>query len=232
MRRLILLGALAGPVLRAVRRGPLVGACGVGLAIVAVPAAADAVLRPDDLVLLLRLAALCLAVGVAFVLDDPAKPSTATTPVPAWAGGAVRATGGLIATAAGWAATVAVTLAGAQDGAGEALPVGDLTLEAAAAAVLALAFAVLGWARTPRGVAGTVAAPALIVAAAAATLLRQRLTLLAPVNDPAGWAAAHRRWTVLLVAAGAVTVTGLVLGALPPRTVRVRRRETRGARLR
>ncbi|MFJ8582901.1 hypothetical protein [Micromonospora sp. NPDC093277] len=224
MRRLILLGALVGPVLRAVRRGPLLGAGSVGLAIVAVPAALGTVLRPDDLAALLRLTALCLAVGVAFVLDDPAKPSTATTPVPAWAGGAVRATAGLLAAAVGWAAAVAVTLAGAQEGNGEALPVRDLTLEATAAAVLALAFAVLGWARAPRGVCGPVAAPALLVAAAALALLPQRLAILASVDDPAGWAAAHRRFAVLLVAAGAVAVAGLALGTLPPRTVRVRRR--------
>ena len=228
--RLNLLGALVRPVLQAMRRGPLLGAGCVGLAIVAVPAALDTVLRPDNLATLLRLVALCLAVGVAFVLDDPAKPSTATTPVPAWAAGAIRATAGLLTAAAGWTAAVALTLAGAQEGTGEALPVRDLTLEAAAAAVLAVAFAGLGWARAPRGVSGTVAAPALLVAAAALALLPQRLALLASVEDPAGWAAAHRRFAVLLVAAGAVAVVGLALGALPPRTVRVRRRDISATR--
>jgi hypothetical protein len=221
--RLSLIGPLARPVVRAVRRGALLGAGGAGLAMVAVPAALNTVLQTENLVVLLRLAALCLAVGAAFTLDDPAKPTTATTPVPAWLGGAIRAVAGLLGAGAGWAAAVAITLAGAQEGTGKALPLAGLTLEAATLAVLGLAFAALGWARSPRGVVGAVAAPALLVAAAVAASLPRHLTLLAPVGDAAGWAAAHRRWAVLLAAAAVVAVAGLALGTLPPRTVRVRR---------
>src|SRR5689334_9939865 len=101
-----------------------------GLAIVSVPAAMTVTLTPDNLATLLRLATACAAVGLAFLYDDPAKPTTATAPAPAWHGVAIRTAAGVAVLAAWWAAALAITVAGAQDGTGDLLQLRALTLEA------------------------------------------------------------------------------------------------------
>ncbi|WP_327008322.1 hypothetical protein OHA72_14330 [Dactylosporangium sp. NBC_01737] len=118
MRRL----ALAWPTLRAARRAPLLGAMAAGLAIVAVPAALPVTFTADNLAVLLRLGMACAAVGLAFLFDDPAKPTIATAPVPAWQGIAVRTVVAATAMTAWWAAAIGVTLAGAEGDTADPLP--------------------------------------------------------------------------------------------------------------
>lgn len=200
--------AVAGPTARAARRAPFLAAAGAGLAIVAVPAAMSVTLAPDNLAMLLRFAVVSIAVGVVFLLDDPAKPTTAATPAPPWLTTAVRVAGALAAASVWWAAAVAVTLTGAQDGTGEQVPLGGLSLEAAAIVMVALALAVVSWRRAERGVGSTGAVPALLALLTAGALLPGNLHLLVNV-DSAQWTAVHQRWAVLL----ALAVVAVPVGA-------------------
>ncbi|GIJ67144.1 hypothetical protein [Virgisporangium ochraceum] len=203
MRVLTVAGLLAVPLLRAARWLPFGIAAAVGFAIPGVPSLMSVDLQPGDLVGLLRVAAACLGVGIVFLFDDPAKPSTVTAPTSATVVTAVRALWAGAAAALWWAATLGVTVAGAADGVGDALPRGDLTLEAATFAAVGVAAAVCLWRGSARGVTGPVAAPAALLLLIGALLLPDRLALMAQVGSPA-WAAAHDRWTVLLVTAVAV----------------------------
>jgi hypothetical protein len=208
MRRLSLALALAVPTARAARTGPFLAAAGVGLALAGVPSALAVTLLPDSLALLLRLAACCAAVGVLALFDDPAKPTTAVLPGPAWVGIGLRVAGAAGAVAVWWAVTVAVVLAGAENGTGARLPVPGTTLEAATIVTLGVVFGVIGRRIADRGVASPVAAPALLLVLAAIALLPHRVALFVGVDDPS-WSAAHDRWAVLLLGA----VLAVVLGA-------------------
>jgi hypothetical protein len=214
--RLSCLRALIRPTVRALRLGPPAVGAGLGLIIVAVPAAMTVTLRPDDLTTLLRLGALCAAVGVTFVLDDPAKPSLTTVPVPGWLTAAVRVAAAVTVAGGWWAAAVAACLAGAQEGARAGVPVGGLTLEVATVVTIALCCAMLGCRRSPRGIGSIVAAPAFLLVVVILALLPQRIALLVHAGDPR-WGASHHRWAALLLAAIAV----LVAAATPPRAARL-----------
>jgi fluoroquinolone transport system permease protein len=204
---------LLRPNARAMQWGPFLAAAGLGLAIVAVPAAATVTLTGEDLVGLLRAAAVCGALGVGFLLDDPAARSIATVPTPRPLRYAVRAGVILPAVAVWWALVLVVTVAGAADGIGAALPLGGVTVEAAAlsAAALAVATARLRGARLRGGrdSGGIVAFPALLVLVVAASQLPPALALFVSPEDP-GWPAAHTRWAILLAAATAATALGSV----------------------
>ncbi len=204
--------AVVWPTLRAIRHTPVLGALAAGTAIVTVPAALTVTLSPDNLAVLLRLGMACAAVGLAFLFDDPAKPTTATAPVPAWHGIAVRVAAATVAMAAWWAAAVAITIAGAQEGTGDRLPLPGLALEAAALGAVAVAAAVVAWRLTARGVVSPTAAPAVLVVFAALAFAPRRLLVFVSVVSP-DWDAAHQRLAVLL--AGCLAVT-LAAAALPP----------------
>lgn len=215
MHRLRMALALTFPTLRAARGTPFLAAAGTGLAVVGVPAAMSVVLGPDELTMLLRVAAVCAGVGVVFLLDDPAKPTVETSPAPPWLTVAVRAAGALVATAAWWAAAVAITLTGAADGVRDSVPVRGLTLEAATVVAVALAVSVCGWRAADRGIGSTLAAPALLALLTAVALLPDHVALVVGMADPR-WAAAHERWGLLLT----VAVLAVPLAA----TLRRRRR--------
>lgn len=204
--------AVVWPTLRATRQLPLLGAMAAGTAIVAVPAALTVTLSPDNLTVLLRLGMACAAVGLAFLFDDPAKPSTTTAPVPAWHGIAVRTAAAGVAMAGWWAAAVSITLAGAQGGTGDRLPLAGLALEAAALGAVAVAVAVIAWRLTPRGVVSPTAAPAVLVVLAALVFVPSHLVMFGSVASP-DWDAAHRRLAVLLACCLAAA---LAAALLPP----------------
>ncbi|MFF5230332.1 hypothetical protein [Dactylosporangium sp. NPDC000521] len=197
--------ALVPPTLRAIRWSPVLGAMAAGLAIVGVPAAMSVTLTPDNLAVLLRLATACAAVGLAFLYDDPAKPTTATAPAPAWHGVAIRTAAGITVLAAWWAAALAITIAGAQDGTGDLVPLRAVTLEAAAIGALAPASAVLAWRLAPRGVASTTAAPAVLVALAALAFAPRSAAFFVSVDGP-DWTGAHQRLAAVLAAACLTTI--------------------------
>lgn len=212
MRRLTVtvLFLLLAPSARAAPWGAFLAAAGLGLAIVAVPAATTVTLSDEDLVGLLRAAAVCGALGAGFLLDDPAARSIATVPTPRPIRYAARAGVILPALAVWWAAVLAVTVAGAEHGIGATLPLGRITLEAAALGAVALAVAVIRL-RGPRDSGGIVASPVLLVLVMAASLLPQRMALFVPPDDTQ-WAAAHDRWAMLL----AVAVVGSVWATREP----------------
>ncbi|MEV0719401.1 hypothetical protein [Asanoa sp. NPDC050611] len=207
--------AVAVPAVRALRFMPPLAAMVVGYAMIGVPAALSGASDPRLVVVLLRLAMVCAALGVGFLLDDPARPTTATSPAPAWLPLAARVGAGGVLLAAWWWATV-FTAGAALGPAAVELPRGDLTLEAATVVAVALAGATVVWRRSGRGVVGLVAAPAFLAAVFAAALLPGRVALLVPLGG-SDWAAAHDRWLVVLVAAAVCTAMAATWSPRPLR---------------
>ncbi|TDC84195.1 ABC transporter [Micromonospora sp. KC606] len=191
------------PVARAMPWWTFLAAAGLGLAIVTVPAATAVTLTGEDLVGLLRVAAVCGALGVGFLLDDPAARSIATVPTPRPVRYAARAGVILPAAAVWWALVLAVTVAGAEDGIGATLPLGGVTVEAAALGGVALAVAAVRLRGRPDS-GGLLAFPVLLGLVMAARLLPDRMALFVPPDDTE-WARTHERWAVLLVVAVAVS---------------------------
>ncbi|MFG1837123.1 hypothetical protein ACGFH8_01655 [Micromonospora sp. NPDC049175] len=214
--RLRTVAALLWPTLRATRISPLLAAGVVGVAIVTPPAVTGSLLSPDNHVTLLRLVVACVGLGVTFVLDDPAKPTTETLPVPAWFGALLRAVPAAVVGVACWAAALLVTRSGP---ATASLPYADLTREAAAVAAVAFLASTVGWRRSPRGIGSPLAAPMLLLAMTVVALLPTSAALLVGAGD--GWDAAHDRWMWLL--AGTLLATAGVLTA--------RRRRGRDSRI-
>ncbi|WP_433040758.1 hypothetical protein [Dactylosporangium sp. CS-033363] len=214
MRRVTAALALIGPTVRAMRRGPLLGAAGAGLLVVAVPVVLGVDLGVDDHANLIRLAAVCASVGLAFVFDDPAKPTTVVVPVPRWLPAAIRALAAALAFAVWWVAAVAVT--------GDPhLPVGGLTLEVATIGGLSLLAAATAWRWAARGVGGPVAAPAALLLVLAVALVPVRPPMFVPATSPAAtWAGVHHRWTVLFLLIAAASV--VTVAAPGRRAVRTR----------
>ncbi|MFE9773833.1 ABC transporter [Streptomyces sp. NPDC005931] len=186
-----------------------VGAAGgVGLLLAGVPR-----LMGDDgandwlVVTVLRAAAVAFALGLAFLLDDPARHTTAAVPT-RWA---VRHTlrVALVAPVAALWWTVAVLLVPEP----VRPPVDDVTLEAAATFVLALAGAAFA-VRRGGTLPGRVVAGALLVSAVLAPLLLPGRWELFTTPGEEGWAAAHDRWALLL---GAAVAVGAACAAEPVR---------------
>ncbi|MEV2216370.1 ABC transporter [Streptomyces sp. NPDC050997] len=147
---------------------------------------------------LLRAAALALAAGLAFVLDDPARHTTAPVPVRRPVRQLLRAALAVPFTALFWTAAVLLVPAAVRP------PVGAVTLEAATTFALALALSAVAirFREEPRPGAG-VTAVLLTGAVLSALLPPDRWALMVTVKDER-WAAAHERWGVLLAAALAV----------------------------
>ncbi|MFF0017792.1 ABC transporter [Streptomyces sp. NPDC005374] len=141
---------------------------------------------------LLRAAALVFALGLTFLLDDPARGLTAPVPTRRWIRTGLRAA--LVAPVAAlwWTAVLALLPRQSRP------PLGAITLEAAATAVLALAAAAVAVRFTDEPEPGpSVAAALLTLAVLTPTLLPTRWDLFVAVADP-HWEAAHVRWAVVL----------------------------------
>ncbi|MEU3933860.1 ABC transporter [Streptomyces sp. NPDC029044] len=157
---------------------------------------------------LLRAAILAFAVGLAFLLDDPARHTTAAVPTPRPVRVALRVALTVPAAAAWWTVALLLVPPGARP------PVGDITVEAGAAFVLAVtgAAAALRFSEVTRP--GLPVSGGLLATSVLAMLfLPGRWALFVPVQDER-WAAAHDRWGVVL--AGAV-VLGAVCAVEPVR---------------
>ncbi|MET7456621.1 ABC transporter [Streptomyces sp. NPDC005574] len=147
---------------------------------------------------LLRAAALALATGLAFLLDDPARETTAPVPTRRPLRQALRLA--LVAPLAAlwWTAALLLVPAGLRP------PTGAVTLEAATTLALApaAAAAALRFGARPRpGI--LVAAGLLFTATLAPLFLPDRWTLFTN-PDADNWRSAHDRWTVVLLAAALV----------------------------
>ena len=155
---------------------------------------------------LLRAAVLAFALGLVFLLDDPARHTTATVPTPRPVRVALRVALVVPATAAWWTAALLLVPPGLRP------PVADITLEAGAAFALAVAGAAVAVRCSEATRPGPRVAAGLLTSAVLAMVFWPvRWALFVPVADER-WAAAHDRWGVVL--AGAVLVG--VLGAVEP----------------
>ncbi|MGW3940088.1 ABC transporter [Streptomyces phaeochromogenes] len=187
--------ALLTPLLRTLPWRALAAGGATALLLAGIPRMLSGAPDPWLGLISLRGAALALALGLAFLLDDPARHITSAVPVRRPLRVGLR-----VALAAPWAAlcwTAAVFLVP-----GEARPpVGALTLEAIATAVFALAAAALIIRRsTVTGPGVAVSTWLLCTAAAAFLLLPDSWSLLVTPDDPR-WTDTHERWAMLLAVA-------------------------------
>jgi hypothetical protein len=163
----------------------------------------DDLATPANALWLLRTVALLLALGVAFALDDPTRPTLAAVPTPLWWRVTVRLLCvGLPATMVWWAVIVVAERHVDGTVAQWALTLEALTL---AAVVLALAGGLARW----RGLTdpGTVAAPTMLGLGLLVSQLPDRFAL--SMGPGPGWAQAHQRWSVLLGVAVVVLALSL-----------------------
>jgi hypothetical protein len=188
--------ALIRPTARAMRWGPFAIAAGLGLAVLMLPESLSDRLTATALATLLRIAAACAAIGVAFLLDDPASRSTPTVPTSRLVRQALRAAIALLAMTAWWAVALVTTAFMTT----AALPRGALTVEAAGMAAVALGLAAGLLRFTTEGSSGTLAAPALLIVLAITWFAPHRVGFILAPADP-HWTAAHRRWAGLLIVA-------------------------------
>ncbi|WP_228901950.1 ABC transporter [Streptomyces sp. DH1] len=189
--------ALVVPVWRTLPWPALAAAAALGLLVASVPALTGAEPAPWQTLVLLRGVALIGGLGLAFLLDDPARHLTTPVPVRRPLRQALRVA--LVAPFAAlwWTAVLRVAPAASRP------PAGDLTLEAAAVGVLALAGAATAIRLTDEARPGPAVVAVLLTAAVAAPLLTpEGWALFVPAEDPR-WPRAHDRWAVLLAALAA-----------------------------
>ncbi|MFE7983038.1 ABC transporter [Streptomyces cellulosae] len=217
-RRGVLL-QLVRPVARTVPWWALAAGGGLGLLAAAVPRLSGGEVTPWAGVTALRAAALCFALGAAFLLDDPARRSTAAVPVRRVLRHALRYALVLPPAAAWWTAAVLLVPEEARP------PAGDVTLEAATTLALALAGAAYAVRRRGADRPGQAVSASLLTAAVLAPLLSPSdWSLFTAPGDP-HWADGHGHWTLLLcgaLLAAAVCCTEPVRHIQPVRRLRTR----------
>jgi hypothetical protein len=211
--------SLVRPTARAIRWGPAAIAGGLALAALIVIETLATGLTTAQLTDLLRIAAACGALGIAFMLDDPATTSLLTVPASRLIRHLLRAAITLPAAALWWIAILAITTVEAKSAVAAALPRGALTVEATALTAVALALAAVGQRYSTGGNTGVIAAPALLITVAIMWFLPHQVALALAPADP-HWTAAHHRWVALLAAA----VIGFLLASREPTPHRDRAR--------
>ncbi|NGO46522.1 ABC transporter [Streptomyces ureilyticus] len=190
--------ALVLPVARTLPWLPLAAGGTVGLLLVGVPRLVSGETPDRIALLLLRGAGLAFGLGLAFLMDDPARHTTAGVPVRRAVRAGLRVA--LVApVAVGWW-TAALLLVPAE----VRPPVGDMTLEAAATAVLALLAGAAAVRMRDEPEPGQAAAAALLLTGLAAPLLMpDRWTLFVQPHADR-WDEVHRSWAWLLAGAALV----------------------------
>ncbi|MFC7387800.1 pectin acetylesterase-family hydrolase [Sphaerisporangium rhizosphaerae] len=201
---------------------PMLAGAALGPAILLVPEALTARLTGTHLTNLARIAAVCVALGAAFLLDDPATRSIPTVPTSRLARNLVRVTLAVPVVALWWLLGLGLAKTTGHHAATAHLPVGALTLEAATLLAAALALAAIAQRRTADGNTGVIAAPAVLLLAAVAWFLPHPVALILTPTDPY-WTVSHYRWAAVLAS---VLVAFLWAGH-----ERERRRVPRGWRL-
>ncbi|MFF5305028.1 ABC transporter [Streptomyces sp. NPDC013161] len=192
------LAQLIRPVLRALPVRALGATAAVALLIAALPRLLSDEPDPWSALVALRAAALTFALGLAFVLDDPTRDLTSSVPTRRILRTTLRVA--LVApfAVAWWTAAVLLIPSKIRP------PVGDMTLEAAAAAVLSLAAAATALRFTTEPEPGQrVAAGFLVVALVSPLALPNDWGMY--VSPPEKqWGVGHDHWAMLLVGAAAV----------------------------
>ena len=218
--------ALAGPTARSMQWRPLLGAAGAAAALVFLTTRTRTVFGapvPDvgERVLWLRMAAILLAMGAAFLLDDPSEDTTRHVPTTMLSRRLLRVAIAVPVLTATWAALLWAALHASI--AKQPFPIAAVTLEAAGLVALGLAAAVGLRAFVPERLGGVAAAPALLVVVGVAYALQYLPghLLLFPLDpaDGVAWRHAHDLWR--LVGVGALLV--LVVLSLDPGRRGVRR---------
>ena len=188
---------LMRPTARAISWHPPVWAAGLALLYVAMEARSGYI---DYRITVLRVGALLLCMGAAFVLDDVTEETIGHVPTPLLMRRALRIGLLLPVLAVTW--MVMLQIAGdVGPGQGGPMPAGDLTLEAATLLAIAFCAASLGARLTSDRLGGVAAAP-IVLGLVVLTLFLpedQRMILGAP--SYARWADAHEWWRVVLVVA-------------------------------
>ncbi|WP_399477264.1 ABC transporter [Streptomyces sp. TRM68367] len=187
--------SLVRPVWRTLPWMPLAAGAGLGLLLVGIPRMRSGAADPWQGLTLLRGAALCFALGPAFLLDDPARHTTTPVPTPRPLRITLRLA--LVAPLAALWWTTALLLVPAQ----ARPPLGDITLEAAGVAGCALAGAATAVRFTDRPEPGLAVTTALLTAAVATALLLPDDWTLLPAPGSSEWDAAHDRWTAMALLA-------------------------------
>jgi len=174
---------LARPTLRSASWAPLAAGGALALVLLALT---------DRGVTQLRLAAIVLCVGAAFVLDDAAAATVASAPTPLLVRRAVRVALAVAPLGALWALLSVIA---------DGVASWAVSLELAAMLALTLAAAALAARIRGDGRGGVAAGPSLLALLAAAYLLLPSRWGLFPggPEDPL-WTPAHRRWALILLA--------------------------------
>ncbi|MFG2679518.1 ABC transporter [Streptomyces sp. NPDC048392] len=212
---------LVAPLWRTLPWRALAAAGTVGLLAAATPVVTGAAPAPWQTLLLLRGVALIGAVGLAFLLDDPARHLTAPVPTPRPVRQALRVALAAPFAALWWTAALLLVPSASRP------PVGDVTLEAAAVGALALAGAAMAVRLTDEARPGPFVAASLLLTAVLVPLLAPADWALFVQPDDPRWPAAHDRWALLAPAAAAL---GALCGPEPVgRRGRGTARKVRGA---
>ncbi|AWT47663.1 ABC transporter [Streptomyces actuosus] len=188
-------GALIRPTVRALPRGPLLAGAVTGLLVAALPRVLpDLGTTPETGAVLLRVSALAMALGLAFLLDDPSRVMTETTP----AGRPLRVhlRAALLAplAALAWSGALLLIPRDARP------PLADVTLEAVTLTATALALAAATVRTSAEPEPGRAAAVGLLALVVGGMLLPDRWGLFVAPGSPQ-WDAAHGRWAAVLAAA-------------------------------
>ncbi|MEV0786839.1 hypothetical protein AB0I52_28550 [Streptomyces sp. NPDC050423] len=199
-RRARHLTVLLGASLRAMPKTPLALGALVGLLTTAAPALLHVGLGLPDVAMLSRVAAVAVALGAGFVLDDPAARTTVAVPVSRLAQRAVRAVPVLALGMAVWAVAAAVARTTLPQETRPLFPWGGLAAEAAALVAISLVLAAVGLRFTEGERGSLVAAPGILLLVITAVLLPEGAALFLPPGHTS-WVAVHQVWTGLLVAA-------------------------------
>ena len=182
---------------RATHWRPVAAGAASALAFVVIMMVVPVTLDVDGVTMVLRLAALLGAVGLAFLLDDPSESTTAVTPVARRLRILLRPI--MIAPVAAfwWSSLVLLLRAGVDREAWTSVPMTGITVEAAVLALIGIAVAALRVRRAPHDGGGILAAPTVIALAVVGQLLPPRLAMF-PSPGSSHWDQAHRVWIGLL----------------------------------
>ncbi|MBC9716268.1 hypothetical protein H9Y04_27400 [Streptomyces sp. TRM66268-LWL] len=205
---------LARHELRAARVLPLLCAAALATLMCAVPAVFSLGLDLAAGSVLLQLAAVLTALAVAFALDDPAAATTTACPSPWWLRRSVRLAVVLPALAAFWLLDVLLVRQAVTAELRPAFPTADLSVEALALTLVAVALGLAGL-RFTVGQGGGLVAAGLLVIVVALTFLPQEAAFFATPDDGAQWDGAAARWRA--TAAVALIAAALLLPRPPGR---------------
>ncbi|MGC0376433.1 ABC transporter [Streptomyces sp. SAI-229] len=192
-----------------------IGAAGsLGLVLAAVPRLMGDQADGRPALNALRASAVAFALGAAFVLDDPARHTTAAVPTRRAVRHGLRVLLVAPVAAVWWTAALLLVPVPVRP------PAAAITLEAATALALALAGSAFAVRRGDGARPGQAVAAFLLVGSVLGPLLTPGNWALFTTPDDPGWAAGHDRWAVLLCAA---LLVGAVCATEPGRRVTFRR---------